>query len=233
MRTEAPAGREGPKCWPTLSLPLVAASAGLILKYLPTTMAMAPTLSTLKCKRFVFVVLPFLFFFFVSFLLKCARTHLPSLQSGDYVLQVELDGMPIQNSPFKLLVRSPRADAASSSLVSPDGSSTSMTLAEGRARFTVQARDRFGHNHTQVLLCFLLRLALRFWSLTTWAWQGGQKVEANLLIRCTVEDNGDGTYSVSYLPSSEPHQQMFLDITLDGRRLGGSPSAPFSCWLSE
>jgi hypothetical protein len=36
-----------------------------------------------------------------------------------------------------------------------------------------------------------------------------------------VEDNGDGTYSISYVPSSDPHQQMFLDISLDGRQLGG------------
>jgi hypothetical protein len=46
-------------------------------------------------------------------------------------------------------------------------------------------------------------------------------VLANLMIRCEVEDNGDGTYSVSYVPSSDPHQQMFLDISLDGRQLGG------------
>lgn len=51
--------------------------------------------------------------------------------------------------------------------------------------------------------------------------QGGQTVIANLAIRCEVEDNGDGTYSVSYVPSADPHQQMFLDISLDGRPLGG------------
>lgn len=42
------------------------------------------------------------------------------------------------------------------------------------------------------------------------------------MIRCEVEDNGDGTYSISYIPSADPHQQMFLDISLDGRQLGGT-----------
>jgi hypothetical protein len=134
-----------------------------------------------------------------------------AFQSGDYLLQVEMEGTPIQGSPFKLPVRAARADAAASVLVPPisadsEGSGGDTGLSprvmlgsDGRARFTVQARDKFGHNHTQ----------------------GGQKVVANLMIRCEVEDNGDGTYSISYVPSSDPHQQMFLDISLDGRQLGG------------
>lgn len=134
-------------------------------------------------------------------------------KSGDYLLQVEMEGTPIQGSPFKLPVRAARADAAASVLVPPISADSEgaggdtglsprvMLGSDGRARFTVQARDKFGHNHTQ----------------------GGQKVVANLMIRCEVEDNGDGTYSISYVPSSDPHQQMFLDISLDGRQLGGSP----------
>jgi hypothetical protein len=131
-----------------------------------------------------------------------------------------MEDTPIQGSPFKVPVRAARADAAASVLVPPistDGGSGGtdgnsgvsprvMLGSDGRARFTVQARDKFGHNHTQ----------------------GGQKVVANLMIRCEVEDNGDGTYSISYVPSSDPHQQMFLDITLDGRQLGGTARSHLS-----
>jgi hypothetical protein len=68
-----------------------------------------------------------------------------------------MEGAPIQGSPFRLAVGPPRADAASSVLVPPISADTSgandggpvVLDSDGRARFTVQARDKYGHNHTK------------------------------------------------------------------------------------
>lgn len=82
-----------------------------------------------------------------------------------------MEGIPLPGSPCRLSVNPPRADAASSVLVPPlsmenlggaqksDGSSPRVALgSDGRARFTVQARDKYGHNDTKVLRSHLPRL---------------------------------------------------------------------------
>lgn len=87
-------------------------------------------------------------------------------KSGEHKLQVELEGLPILGSPFNLNVSPPRADAGSSMLVPPLSldenmradstnihSNTSPRVglgSDGRARFTVQARDKYGKNYTKV-----------------------------------------------------------------------------------
>jgi adhesin/invasin len=121
-----------------------------------------------------------------------------STVAGTKTISAVVDGVPI--NPTQVVTVGPAAvNAAASTAAVPSGGS-----AGNPTTITVQGKDQFGNDVTT----------------------GGATVEltvsgSNTAGPITAIDNGDGTYTVSYTPTSSGPDQ--LDITLNGLPISGSP----------
>jgi len=119
-------------------------------------------------------------------------------QPGEYVVDVTLDGVPIKDAPFHVLVENARA---SLSYAEGPGLEGGQQYKEGV--FTIFAVGTDGQRRTDGGDPFRVEIG------------GVDNVKASL------NDNEDGTYSVAYVPRK--HGEYVITVTLHGENIKASP----------
>src|SRR5690606_3650302 len=123
-------------------------------------------------------------------------TYTPTTSGTDNVA-ITLNGNAISGSPYSSIVVPGAASAGQSTAVVPGGTAGSVTT------ITVQAKDANGNNLT-----------------TGGATVAGSVTGANTATPAVV-DNGDGTYTLTYTPTTSGTDNVA--ITLNGNAISGSP----------
>jgi len=124
-------------------------------------------------------------------------------QPGKHVISINLEGQPIQKSPWNVPVDRAPADASQSKVHGPgvDG-----PVVQGQdAPFTIEAINRLGDKITTGGDAFQV----------TVTGPNNRKLDA------PVKDNGDGTHSVSYKPVD--YGEHTVAVTLNGAPVAKSP----------
>ncbi|KAL6064247.1 Alpha-actinin, variant 2 [Balamuthia mandrillaris] len=115
---------------------------------------------------------------------------------GYYIMSITLNEENIKDNPMMIIVKPPRACASKSTII---GDGIQNAKIGETSSFIVQAKDKLGNDYKQ----------------------GGHTVTASIRIACSVTDNGDGTYTISYTPKLS--DALYLDVELDGEAINGSP----------
>jgi uncharacterized protein (DUF2141 family) len=119
--------------------------------------------------------------------------------AGDYVIDVSLHGLPIKDSPFKVLIK-PNVDPNFSYA---EGPGLEGAVDNEEAHFTIFARDGYDQPRTEGGDDFEVII------------DGPERVPVKLV------DNGDGTYAVSYLPVIAG--DYVIQVNLEGQPIKNSP----------
>jgi adhesin/invasin len=119
---------------------------------------------------------------------------------GTDTISITMDGTPISGSPYTSTVGAGAASPAHSTATVPDGKRKEPT------HIVVQARDAFGNPVTV----------------------GGETVVVtvsgtNTAGPITATDRGDGTYTASYTPHPVWTGTDYVEITMNGTPISGSP----------
>ena len=127
--------------------------------------------------------------------------------SGNAYLRVDLDGAPIQGSPFKLVVQ-PGAAHTMSFL---SGAALSGSIVNARTTFEIQARDRYanllttgGDSFTFAFSCY------------------SSTICKDATVVSELGDRNDGTYEASYL--TDMQGKYLLEVNLAGEPVGIPPA---------
>eukprot|EP00698_Gefionella_okellyi_P016092 TRINITY_DN457_c0_g1_i1.p1 TRINITY_DN457_c0_g1~~TRINITY_DN457_c0_g1_i1.p1 ORF type:complete len:4209 (-),score=1181.95 TRINITY_DN457_c0_g1_i1:57-12683(-) len=121
--------------------------------------------------------------------------------AGLYNLHVSLQGKPVGGSPFELLVQ-PTPTYAPSCTAGGTGLSHGI-IVNSTAKLAIQARDKLGNERIGGGDTFLVKLT------------GAATINAS------VEDNDNGTYTVSFVPPTVGDYKM--SITFNQKDIQGSP----------